>query len=380
VFRIGNTASLALVVVAWAATTGVAAAAYEYDAHDFASEVVSYTGGGSSYNDPDTALGRPTIDTAGDGWDVLETTAAVVPVYPPWKDYEIVSVQEGGQLTVKFDHKVVDDPDNPYGIDVIIFGNSMQQITGGGAWENGDPNLTTVAGTASGEPGNVSVSQNGSNWYAAAGSADTFPPTLGRIYDTENPDPALDDPETGYVNYWWGHATDPTLPLNPSLTPGSFNGDTVAEMAEAYGESAGGTGFDVGGITGLPADPQTGTKWFQYVRIENPASSGITPEIDALADVAPHEMPGDVDKDGLVGNGDFARVLGNWDAVGSGVHTWAEGDLNDDGKIDQDDFQIIVDHWAPLPNGLGGASLPEPATLITLAAGAMVLARSRRKG
>ena len=49
--------------------------AYEYDPNDFAAEVVSYIQGtgvtedyidGSYFNQPDTALGRPTVDTTGD--------------------------------------------------------------------------------------------------------------------------------------------------------------------------------------------------------------------------------------------------------------------------------------------------------------------------
>ena len=66
----------------------------------------------------------------------------------------------------------------------------------------------------------------------------------------------------------------------------SFDGWTVAEIAQAYGESAGGAGFDIGRF-GLSVDPETGCKWIQYVRVEDNPDSSATTEIDGFADVIP---------------------------------------------------------------------------------------------
>ena len=57
----------------------------------------------------------------------------------------------GGYITYAFDEPIENDPNNPYGIDLVIYGNG-----GGGAGFS--------------EPGNVLVSPDGVNWYALAGS------------------------------------------------------------------------------------------------------------------------------------------------------------------------------------------------------------------
>ncbi len=59
-------------------------------------------------------------------------------------------------------------------------------------------------------------------------------------------------------------------------------------MAQNYGDSAGGTGYDIN-LLDLPVDPNTGFKWFQYIRIDDQPGGG-TAEVDAVADVS---CPGD---------------------------------------------------------------------------------------
>ncbi len=54
----------------------------------------------------------------------------------------------GGYMTFAFDTPIVNDPNNPYGIDFIVYGN----------------------GFGNSEPGNVLVSQDGVTWYTLAGS------------------------------------------------------------------------------------------------------------------------------------------------------------------------------------------------------------------
>ncbi|MEG1657118.1 MAG: DUF4430 domain-containing protein, partial [Christensenellaceae bacterium] len=57
----------------------------------------------------------------------------------------------GGYVTYQFDTPIKNDTKNPYGIDLVIYGN-------GGASQSFS------------EPGNVLVSKDGNNWYALAGS------------------------------------------------------------------------------------------------------------------------------------------------------------------------------------------------------------------
>ncbi|MGE0431456.1 MAG: PQQ-binding-like beta-propeller repeat protein, partial [Planctomycetota bacterium] len=209
----------------------------------FASSVVTYTQGSTStptYNDSDTALGRPATTTVGTVGGP-PPQIPVVPSYPPVQTDQIVSIGVGGELVLRFDQHIDDDPNNPHGIDFIVFGNALMGASGN-AWDDEeDPTGFTLDGSIFQEPGTVEVSQDGTTWVAfASPSADTFAPTFGRVYDTGSPDAAL-----GVWNLWWSATdTNANLPLDPSLTAAGFNGMTVAQMAQTFGQSAGGTGFD----------------------------------------------------------------------------------------------------------------------------------------
>jgi len=328
--------------------------AYEYDPNDFATEVVSYTPGlgltrdiitAELFDDPTRALGPPTSDTTGDNYVIsLTQTVPVVCVYQALRAFELVTVGFGGELVVKFNHPVSNDENNPYGIDFILYGNSSMNIqnagTSSGQWENGNPNLTTVAGTLYNESALVSVSQDGLTWFSfpLGPFADDFAPTLGRMYEPDNPDPNI-----GSWNQWWGRPTNPTLPLDPNLSPGSFAGMTVAQVAQTYGPSAGGTGFDIGPF---------GLEWIQYVKIEDDGTG--RPEIDAVADVSccgdyKHPYPiGDVNHDCIVNLLDIASIAENWLTVVNCDTTGAAppiGDIDGNCRVDFLDYSLLPNHW-----------------------------------
>lgn len=318
------------------------AVAYDYDPNDFAAEVIEYVEGtgvgsdwlsGQKFNDPCTALDRPTIDTTGDGWYIpIDENVPLIPACSAFRAFELVTIGFGGHLVVKFNHPISNDRNNPYGIDFVSFGNAFKVIGDGQGWTNGNPNATTVEGSGFIEPGIVSVSQDGQTWYCFTNDAnfsddpnfiidpdcndgpfvDDFAPTLGRIYNPNEPNTSI-----GEWNQWWAEPTNPTLPLDTSLSFASFDGNTVAEICQVYGESAGGTGFDIDSLD-LPVDPNTGLKWIRYVRVDNPADSGHTPEIDAFADVA---------------------CCGDW------KHPFPEGDLNQDCRVDSGDVEIFCNYW-----------------------------------
>ncbi len=301
---------------------------YEYDGNDFATEVISYMKGTGAvldyisnkpFDDPNRALGRPTVDTTGDNWNIpVSSIVPVVGVYSAFRSFELVSIGHGGQLILKFSHPVSDDRNNPYGIDFIIFGNAQQKA--GQYWLNGNP-ATFIIGLSGAitEPAVVSVSQDGNNWYRYSNGpfADSFAPTFGRIYDPNHPDANI-----GSWNHWWGCPTNPTVPLGPNLTPASFLNKSVAYMSQVYGQSAGGTGFDLA---------QSGMEWIQYVRIDvNSDPNMPVPEIDSVADVA---------------------------ACGDYKHPFPAGDINEDCMVDFVDFAILAQDW------LAGSDLDDLATL-----------------
>jgi hypothetical protein len=308
-----------------------------FDPNDFAVEVVEYVPGGGipthywtgqPYSNPSAALGRPTAETLGDGTAApFGQMVPVVPVYPAWLPSEVVSIGFGGHLTLRFGRRVYDDPDNPFGKDLIVFGNSFQNINQSSYWMMGNPALlTTLNKPCTKEPAVVSVSQDGVYWftftmdeayrinpnfadpnfpgrYGLLGDffADAFAPTLGRMYEPDLPG-------------WWGEETDPTLPLDPAVLETDFRNTTLAQIAQKYGKSAGGTALDISQFP-LPVDAQTGRKWIQYIRFDNPRTSGATPEIDAVARVRSRSerVPAaDITGDGRVDLEDLVQLSAEW--------------------------------------------------------------------
>ena len=335
---------------------GAVARAYDYGPNDLVTEVVSYdAGSGAGYYDyPDSALGRPTIDT-----DYYGALRPVVSVYPSWLPGDIVTVGVGGHLTLKFSHKVADDKNNPYGFDFIVFGNAMQAIDGVNPWTYGDPcDVKIKTSQSDSEFGKVSVSQDGATWYTFENGpfADSFAPTLGREYDPANPN----DSYEGWVNLWWGEVTNPTLPFDPNLEPNDFKGASVAQMCEAYGSSAGGTAFDLQNLApedyeALSIDPNTGRRWIQYVKIECTATDpeqGPLPEVDAISDVSccgdyKHAFPvGDVSEDCTVDYEDLRLLSYYWLAEISDQNDPAKSaDIYEDAIVNFRDFALIEANW-----------------------------------
>ena len=82
-------------------------------------------------------------------------------------------------------------------------------------------------------------------------------------------------------------------------------------------------------------------------------------------------LPGDCNSDGLVNIQDLAVLATNWNKDPAG---WEEGNFNDDTVVNVQDLSILATNWTG-----GSASVPEPAGLSLLAAGAAIVLR-RRKG
>ncbi|MBQ3811801.1 MAG: hypothetical protein II839_13405 [Kiritimatiellae bacterium] len=247
---------------------------------------------GGDYGDPANALGGPARTVP--GWlDIPPTT--VNPASPAWGPGRLVTLESAtdavgarGSVTLEFDHDVVDDPRNPFGLDFIVFGNAMQTI-GGNAYFDGvsDPATVVFATDAVvAERGLVEVSADGKEWFAFADGpwADGFAPTMSHRYDPENPDRALFG-DSAYTNEWWGAPSDATRPVDPAVSAAGFKGRSLADYARLYDGSAGGTGFDISGFD-LPRDA-LGRKFVRFVRITTLDPDDGATEVDAVADVAP---------------------------------------------------------------------------------------------
>lgn len=275
----------------------------------YAAAVESYAPGVGAvpgYTNPLVALGPPERFT-GEGL----VPQAVTPFQPPFLSSEIVSLGMGGSLVLSFDHDVLDDPANPFGIDLILFANSFAtdasfpQGTIGGLWSEG---------------GTVWLSPDGVRWTLVPGlDADGPLPTLGYV----DVGPYATSP--GRI------PTDFTRPVDPQFDATAILGFTYDMLVSAYGGSGGGAGIDLAPL---------GLDRVRYVRVDGNLAFGMSPEIDAVADVAPRPaLPGDLDGDGEVGGADLASLLGSWGTSGP-------GDLDGNGTVDGADLSILLGSWS----------------------------------
>jgi len=304
-------------------------------ASEFASTVVSAGGtfGPYPYNDPCAVPGEPTAWVYDDGAYYRHNAfIACSLVYGAWntgynstdtppdpndpndpanpRKQLVVTLGPGSSIIVGFDHKVLDEPDNPYGIDLIVFGNAAftaQSVVEPNSYM--DNLQISSPALIIGEKVRVEVAPYfGGPWLAFSRGpwGDNLFPTNRFAWDS--------------VNKNWGQPLNPLKPVNPNLKLSDFAGLTVSQAISLYDGSAGGTGFDLEWLKPedyqqLPIDPQTGKRWIQYVRLsyEGPTAG----EVDAVADAAPLENS----------------------------LAFPTGDLNYDYRVDLQDLMILAQNW-----------------------------------
>jgi hypothetical protein len=274
----------------------------------YATNVVSFTqgtGAVAGFNNPLVALGAPERFT-GEGL----FPQAVTPFQPAYRPNEVVSLGVGGSLVLAFDRDVIDDPRNPFGVDLIVFGNSF--------FTDASFGFGVVAGLAS-EGGTISVSHDGVEWFVAkVFAADGLFPTLGYL------DIGPFSTVPGIVESNFQRPIDPTVTLEDCL------GLSYEDLLAVYDGSGGGTGIDIGAL---------GLDRVRYVRIDGPMSPGFSPEIDAIAIVAPVGIPADLDGNGTVGAPDLAMLLGLWGSASS------TADLDGNGTVGASDLAMLLASW-----------------------------------
>ncbi|MBC8244471.1 MAG: hypothetical protein H8E20_08765 [Verrucomicrobia bacterium] len=237
-------------------------AAREARAAQFAAEVVSYEPGtgfatdwssGAGFTDEEAILGAPARETPG------EWGGPITPFSPPYRLNQILSVGEGGQVTLKFARPIRDEPLNPFGLDFIVFGGAGFTITNGD-FSGGGITDGSLFGQADGET-RVSVSTDGETWFV-------LDPKLAPAFDAYYPTDGAGDFE---------------LPVNPALAKGDFADAGLAKFTELYAGSGGGTGYDIGWAVDATGKPVM-LGQAQFIRLE--VLSGKA-EMDAVGDVRP---------------------------------------------------------------------------------------------
>lgn len=285
---------------------------------EYAAMVVSSAGpfGADPYNDPTAVLGSPTSWIYDD--DFYFDNIACSLVYGAWNltpqgGKTVLTLGPGSSIVVGFDHKVLDDPDNPYGLDFIVFGNAAF-LSQGTVTSESDMDTLLISNPASmvgAEKVKVEVSwQSSGPWFAYTRGpwGDNLFPTNYFAWNS--------------TNKIWSDPLNSLKPINPNLKSSDFSGLSVSQAIALYDGSAGGTGFDLEWLGPqnyhqLPVDTQTGKRWIQYVRLSYDGIVMLSPEVDALSDVAPDASmpffpPGDINYDYRVDLTDLMLLAQNW--------------------------------------------------------------------
>lgn len=228
-------------------------------AAEFADSVISYEPGVGTlprFQHPDSALGAPSqINPFGEETD---------PFNPPYGSNQVVSVGAGGWLVLQFHTPLLNHPNNLYGYDFILFGNSAFIITNdfdlaASDWVGTPATDGSLLGFNQGQT-RVSVSRDGVDFFV-------LNPALAPIVDGPFPTDGTGDPH---------------LPPLPGLALSDFAGATLEDIRTLYNGSAGGTAYDIN----WAVDVEGKTVFLpevNFIRID--VLSGKS-EIDAVASVS----------------------------------------------------------------------------------------------
>lgn len=259
VFYSGVTSGIRVWVLA-AAIAGTATSVMA--SNPWADQVVSYTQGtgvSGGYNDPSRALDSPSRFTPD---PTPEFSSVVSPFAPAYLADQVVSVGAGGSLTLRFDEPVANDANNPFGVDLLVFGNSFYAV-------NFATGITNGAVGGSNASGVIEVSQDGLAWSIVTGvRPDSLFPTLG-YSDVADPFSTVPGDVT----------SDFTRPVNPAFDAAGLN---YAGVLAGYEGSGGGVGVSLDSVS-LP--------WINYVRLSLPLGASGTFEVDGVSDVAAIPAP-----------------------------------------------------------------------------------------
>lgn len=205
------------------------------------------------------ALGPAARETIG----FVAGTIDHVLVFQPSVD--VVSIGNGGRLSLLMGATVMneDDPMHPYGVDLIVYGNSFFTIRSGTYTFYTSPWTLMHS-----EAAEIWVSADTTEWFRATGvMADELLPT-----------------QSVDIN---GAPSDYLLPVNPALyTNDWFDGTwSYTNTVLAYGGGGGGAGVDLSRLETAGGAP-TSLAYCIAVRCVDVSGMGRSAEIDGVARVA----------------------------------------------------------------------------------------------
>lgn len=229
-------------------------------ASPWATQVLSYDAGTnpeSGYSsDASVALGLPERVT-GENTPFGSFPSDVTMFNSPYGVDEIVSIGEGGQLTLQLGQPAVDDPTHLYGADLIVFGNMFFNtddfVTG---------NITGMAP----DPASIEVSGDNMHWFPISTTADGLFPTQAYLDSGIFGTNALGAPDGSIPSDYF-------RPMNPALSINDFLGLSYADALDLYAGSGGGTAIDIA---------ETGLSSVSFIRFSVPVGAGYNAEIDAV--------------------------------------------------------------------------------------------------
>jgi hypothetical protein len=194
-------------------------------ASSFVSRVVDYKQGmgiSMDYTNTAAVLAEPSRNTPG------QFGGPVHPFSPPYLSNQLLSVGTGGFVVLGFDQPIFDSPNNPFGLDFILFGNAGFSIT------NNDYSGGGVT--------------DGSLFFPEEIEASVWVSEDNVTYFQLDPQkaPKVD----GYFPI--DGQGDFTVPVNPAWQPSDFADAGLNEIHHLYRGSGGGAGYDLAWANDAP--------------------------------------------------------------------------------------------------------------------------------
>ena len=208
-----------------------------------ASQVLNYQSGIlpsnlKGFTNTQAVLGTPSAVTEG------PFGGPVDPFNPPYLTSQLISIGQGGNLTVQLEPPARNDASHPFGLDFIIHGNAGFTITNGD-YAGGGVTDGSLFGQAKKGSIRIWVSPDNVVFYELKSDqlpeADSYFPTDG----------------AGLAGQ----------PVDPKLTKNSFAGLNLAGIRSEYAGSAGGAGYDLDWAVDAQGKPAS-LPSIQFVRLE----------------------------------------------------------------------------------------------------------------